>query len=406
VPWRSSLCCLISTAALLGCGSAATPAADGAGPDVAEPEAAPPDLAEVAAPDAGVDALGAAPDAAPPDLAPDVAAAPTAYPRPTYKLLSETGLYADVATWQVAPGIEEFHPTYTLWSDGAEKRRWVQLPPGTRIDTSNMNRWVFPVGTRFFKEFAIGGVLLETRLVERYGTGPEDYWMGAFVWKADQSDAVFAADGQADINGTSHDAPPQKHCGVCHNGEPGRGLGFSALQLSRKGDGLTLDALVREGRLSDPPPAGASYHPPGDPAAALALGYLHANCGHCHNLKGTSWPDTQMVLRLELEETVLEQTGVYRSVIGQRLQYWRHDGFSQRVVTGDPAASAVMYRMQTRGNRDQMPPLATEIIDSTGIDIVTRWITSLPVPLGDGGVGGDGGAPGDAGQSGDGGGSN
>ncbi len=397
--WGSSFRWLIATAALLGCGSAAPTTPDGGTPGSAL------DAADAAGPDTGVDAgasvdaVGAAPDAPAPDLAPDVPAAPSPYPRPTYTLLSQTGLYADIATRQVAPGIEEFHPTYTLWSDGAEKRRWVQLPPGTKIDTSNMNRWVFPVGTRFFKEFAIGGVLLETRLVERYGTGPEDYWMGSFVWKADQSDAVFAIDGQADINGTSHDAPPQKHCGVCHNGEPGRGLGFSALQLSRKGDGLTLDALVRQGRLSDPPPAGASFHPPGDPIASLALGYLHANCGHCHNLKGTSWPDTQMVLRLELEDTVLEETGVYRSLLGQRLQYWRHDGFSQRLVPGDPAASALVFRMHARGNRDQMPPLATEIIDNTGLDIVTRWIASLP--LGDGGAA-DGGAPVDGGALGDG----
>jgi hypothetical protein len=34
-----------------------------------------------------------------------------------------------------------------------------------------------------------------------------------------------------------------------------------------------------------------------DPATTAALGYLHANCGHCHNQNGTSWPDTQMMLR-------------------------------------------------------------------------------------------------------------
>jgi hypothetical protein len=241
-----------------------------------------------------------------------------------------------------------------------------------------MDRWMLPVGTRFWKEFSIGGVLLETRLVERYGTGPQDYWMGAFVWKADQSDAVFAVDGQVDINGTSHDAPPRKHCEVCHNGEPGRALGFSALQLSRKGDGLTLDALAAQGRLSDPPPAGTSFHPPGDPIAAVALGYLHANCGHCHNLKGTSWPDTQMVLRLETGETTLETSGIYRTLVGQKLQYWRHAGFAQRVVAGDPVTSALTFRMQTRGSLDQMPPLATEIVDGIGMDLVTRWIASLP----------------------------
>jgi hypothetical protein len=317
---------------------------------------------------------------APPDLAPDVPPAPVPYPRPEYTLLSQAGLYQDIARRVIAAGLEEFRPTYTLWSDGADKRRWVALPPGTKVDTSDMDRWMLPVGTKFWKEFSIAGALLETRLVERYGTGPQDYWMGSFVWKADQSDAVFAENGQMDINGTSHDAPARKHCEVCHNGEPGRALGFSAMQLSRTGDGLTLDALAAESRVTDPPAAGTSFHPPGDPVAVLALGYLHANCGHCHNLKGTSWPDTQMVLRLETGDTTLEASGIYRTVVGQKLQYWRHDGFAQRVVPGDPTASALMFRMQTRGKLDQMPSLATEVVDAIGVDTITRWITSLPVP--------------------------
>ena len=39
-------------------------------------------------------------------------------------------------------------PRYPLWSDGAEKQRYLSLPPGTQIDTSNMDDWKFPVGTR------------------------------------------------------------------------------------------------------------------------------------------------------------------------------------------------------------------------------------------------------------------
>ena len=55
-----------------------------------------------------------------------------------------------------------FTPTWRLWTDGAVKRRWVSLPPGGTIDTSDPDRWVFPVGTRFFKEFAApDGTLLE-----------------------------------------------------------------------------------------------------------------------------------------------------------------------------------------------------------------------------------------------------
>ena len=40
-------------------------------------------------------------------------------------------------------------PAYELWSDGALKRRWIRLPPDGRIDTSDMDSWVFPIGTQF-----------------------------------------------------------------------------------------------------------------------------------------------------------------------------------------------------------------------------------------------------------------
>ena len=77
--------------------------------------------------------------------------------------LSETGLYADVATKRVAEGLLAFTPQYPLWSDGARKSRWIALPPGTSIDASDPDAWVFPVGTRLWKEFAF-----ERRIETRY----------------------------------------------------------------------------------------------------------------------------------------------------------------------------------------------------------------------------------------------
>ena len=53
-------------------------------------------------------------------------------------------------------------PTEALWSDGAVKRRFIYLPPGTTIDTTNMDEWVFPVGTKFWKEFSVDGRKLRT----------------------------------------------------------------------------------------------------------------------------------------------------------------------------------------------------------------------------------------------------
>jgi len=360
-PWGP----IVISGLLSACGSSASPPPDAAVPiQVA-------DAGEDVWPWAGKEEVHEAADAAVDHVV------PTAYDRPSYTHLAETGLYSDAASGTIAPALVSFAPTHVLWSDGAEKRRWISLPPGAQIDTRDMDHWVFPIGTKFWKEFSLGGKKLETRLIERYGSGREDFWMGAFVWNAEQTDAVFVENGQQDLLGTPHDAPAQKQCWSCHLGEPGRGLGFSALQLAGAGPGVRLEALIQADLLTTPP-ARTDFHPPGDALVSAALGYLHANCGHCHNSNGTSWPDTQMDLRVRLDDFTPEMTGLYRTTIAQRLQSYRNPGFGERVVPHDPNKSALYFRMQERGSKDQMPPLATERPDPTGLDLLGRWIQSLP----------------------------
>ena len=59
--------------------------------------------------------------------------------------LSETGLYANLSKGELGAGVRAFTPQGVLWSDGADKQRWVYLPPGTRIDSSNIDGWKRPV---------------------------------------------------------------------------------------------------------------------------------------------------------------------------------------------------------------------------------------------------------------------
>jgi hypothetical protein len=73
-----------------------------------------------------------------------------------------TGLYANFASKEVAPNAFAYTPSSPLWSDGAEKQRWIELPSHTQIDISNPNEWVFPVGTKLFKEFRVNGRRVET----------------------------------------------------------------------------------------------------------------------------------------------------------------------------------------------------------------------------------------------------
>jgi len=334
-------------------------------------------LATVAGGGCGDDDGGPVDANAPDDAAttPD-AAAPDAAP-PSRERLSEVGLYADIENKVVADGVIEFEPAYRLWSDGAVKTRWIALPPGGQIDTSDMNRWVFPVGTKFFKEFVRDGVRVETRMIEKLGDGPMDFWMGAFIWELDESDAVFAPGGGTNVNGTEHDVPDAEMCWVCHLGEPSKALGFSAIQLSRETGPVTLKQIADDGWLTDPPPAGVDYPAPGDATVSAALGYLHANCGHCHNPRGTSWPDTSMWLRLQIEDRTPEETTTYMSTLDVPLDRWVTGPYTVRVSPGDASMSAITARMSVRGTMAEMPPLATELIDPDGIAAVTAWIDGL-----------------------------
>lgn len=305
----------------------------------------------------------------------DAVGAPDA--KPARDLLSQVGLYSDIATKTLAPGVVEFEPAHALWTDGAVKTRWIKLPPDTVIDTSDMDHWVFPVGAKLFKEFVRDGVLIETRMIEKTGTGNFDYWVGAFIWQLDESDAAFAPGGRTDVNGTDHDVPDDQTCWTCHIGEADHYLGFSAIQLSHSNPGVTLDSLATAGLLSDPPPDAEIYPAPGDSVTSAALGYLHANCGHCHNPLGQAWPDTDMNLRLHVAARDPVDTMTYQTAVGVMLNRWNDPGYTTRIVSGDAASSAVIARMSARGDSDEMPPVGSEVAHAAGVADVSAWIDGL-----------------------------
>ena len=294
----------------------------------------------------------------------------------SYQRLGETDFYLDMAARELAPDLIRFVPAYALWSDGAGKDRYLRVPAGTTIDTSDMDHWQLPVGAQLFKSFTRDGVLVETRLIERIaatGDRDDDYWVGAFLWRDDQSDADFVPDGVVDARGTDHDVPDVKTCWLCHRGQPGAALGLSALQLSN--DDGALGELAAAALLSDPP--AGSFTPPGGPTVAGALGYLHANCSQCHNPRGAAWIDTDMDLELSVSDPAPEDTATYQSTVGVELQYFDSDEYLYRVVAGDPAASGLLHRMTIRGNEVAMPPVASELVDQDALALISDWIGDM-----------------------------
>jgi hypothetical protein len=289
----------------------------------------------------------------------------------SYRRLSETGLYADIAGKVLSADVIAFAPTYELWSDGARKSRWIALPPGGVIDARDVDHFRFPVGTRVWKEFERDGQRLETRLIERTGPGPNDYWMGAFVWSADGTDATLVEQGQDDVLGTDHDVPPAWRCASCHGGEPGRILGLSAVQL----DQAALAGLVATGRLA-PAPSGSGPLARASPGARRALGYLHANCGHCHGESGLAFRDVELRLRLDFDTPSEEDSAAYRATVGRAMQR-AGEGPLLRVAAGAPDDSGLLARMRSRAPSSAMPPLGSQHVDEAGVLAVSEWIASL-----------------------------
>ena len=303
--------------------------------------------------------------------------------------LSEAGLYADILTGQFAQGIRSYAPQFELWSDGARKRRWVYLPPGEQIDTedfpgpggdmSGADYWHYPVGTRLYKEFSQQGRAIETRKMSKLG--PYQWTMIAYQWDPDGQDATAVPGGLSDASGTDHDIPSQSQCRDCHTAMVDTILGFTAIQLAHEGDGVTLQTLMAEQRLTTNPVSVPVV--PGDAVQRAAVGYLHANCGHCHN----ETSGTRVDLRLWLKHDQLsriEDTPTYLTTVGT-LTEAATEIATYRIAPQNTELSAIYARMNVR-DPSQMPPLGTEQIDELGLATIRAWIDSLPPATPDGGT--------------------
>lgn len=291
------------------------------------------------------------------------------------KTLQETGLYADFTARTLADGVVEYPVRYELWSDGVLKRRWLKLPAGKKIDTTDPDHWVYPVGTKLWKEFRQADMLrpFETRYLEKLPSGKWD--AVAYAWQHDADVTIAAPGGLTDVHGTGHDLPSTEQCHICHDGVKDGAVGPGAYQLSRQtlGGKPLLAELFARGLLDKKID---EIDPPGTGTVQDALGYLHANCGHCHNDTGIWSGVVPMRLRLKVGDTTPEGTGAYTTTLGKKAKHVLAGGIDTIIVPGDPAASQLWVRNRKR-DLEQMPPLGTELLDDKGSALLEAWIKGL-----------------------------
>jgi hypothetical protein len=297
-----------------------------------------------------------------------------------------TGLYSDFTNKVTDASALSYAPGVVLWADGATKNRWLYLPPNSKIDTSNMDEWVFPVGTKVWKEFQVSSKRIETRL---YTKASASTWLWTtYQWTSNETDAVRNDAGVTNVVG-SYEIPKHGDCDGCHVGRGDKLLGVEAIALSLStAQGASLDFLAKNSKLTAPP-ANTTAALPEDVTgkAAAALGSLHIGCGvSCHNQNPSSLANSSGVYMRLPAATVLAGTATVTALdtytttanmtpTSASYSTYANQGY-KRLLPGDASKTLIVAITNLRGP-GQMPPIVTHVVDTQSVQALTDWVNAL-----------------------------
>lgn len=320
--------------------------------------------------------------------------------------LSEYGFFEGKIADQIpGEGVIPYRLNTPLFSDYAEKLRFVKLPAGKTVTYNPDEVLSFPVGTVIIKTFyypndfrqpEAGRRIMETRLLVHEENG----WKALeYVWNDDQSDAYLEVAGETkEISWIHSDGkkrtlqysmPNLNQCKGCHNrNEQMMPIGPSARQLngdfhySENGQQLTdnqlthwqkLGVLTGLPALESVPKAAVWSDPTSGSLEARARAWLDINCAHCHRNEG---PAKTSGLILSYNETDLTKLGVMKAPVAAG----RGSGGRQfSIVPGQPEKSILMYRLESDDPGEMMPELGRKTTHTEGAALVRDWIKSMKV---------------------------
>jgi uncharacterized repeat protein (TIGR03806 family) len=286
-----------------------------------------------------------------------------------------------------------------LFTDYAEKSRFVRLPSGKSVNYQKEGVLNFPEGTAIVKTFyysadfrnpGINKNIIETRVLIK----EQEAWKAlSYVWNEDQTDAIREIAGDEkqvqfiDQKGIAQKVryviPNQNQCKGCHNSNDQlMPIGPSVSQLNGNlnyptGIENQLKYWNKHGMIQNLPsfaaiPKTAVWNDPlsGD-LNARARAYLAINCAHCHRREG---PAQTSGLYLTESETDITALGINKPPVAAG------QGSGGRLVdihAGDANASILWYRMQTNNPGERMPELGRSLAHQEGIALIKEWINKM-----------------------------
>lgn len=319
---------------------------------------------------------------------------------PPKELLSQYGFFKGVLKdQQPADGIIPYTLSTPLFSDYAEKLRFVVIPPGRAAHYNDSTVFDFPEGTVLIKTFYFpvdfrnpskGRKLMETRLLMH----DNGQWLAfPYIWNEEQTDAVYDPAGEIksvryiDQHGKRKEhnyfIPNQNQCKGCHNkNEVLVPLGPSARQLNhdmmynsgRKNQLLfwAQNSKLNGFKPSDEKNVGIAWNDPSSGTLEQrARLWLDINCGFCHQPQG---PAASSGLHLHMQESDPVRIGVNKTPVaaGRGSGNRRFD-----IVPGKPDESILVFRMESDDPGIMMPELGRSVKHQEGIALIREWIASM-----------------------------
>lgn len=312
--------------------------------------------------------------------------------------LSAYGLFADAPAQTPNQGVLPYDLKVPLFTDYAEKYRFVYVPEGRPAIYNGQETFEFPVGSVLVKTFAYPADLrnpdADIRLVEtRLLIHQKEGWNAwTYVWNDEQTDASLKVAGKVlpiefvDREGQprliNYVVPNKNQCKGCHTFDRAlTPIGPKARNLNKDFHyaDQPVNQLVMWSEKSIltgvPSPEQIEVLPAMEDSAApidkRARAYLDINCAHCHRREG---PGSTSGLFLTYGEQNPTAWGLKKRPVAAGRG---SGGLTYDIAPGDAKSSILYYRMESQDPGIMMPEVGRTMVHVEGLDLIRDWINQM-----------------------------
>lgn len=296
-------------------------------------------------------------------------------------LLSGWGCFNSTDITSFSENVIAYDINSLLWSDNADKGRFMAIPDGTIIDIDDQGRFDYPVGSVIGKNFRLNSKLIETRLMLHHES-PHGWKGYSYEWNDSETEATLLNSAlDKDFSGLIWHYPSSAECDACHTRIAGGTLGPEVGQLNRSfvypstateaNQLITLETInVLSSPLTQEEKSTTLYAIDNLAYSAelRARSYLHTNCANCHQPGGTGGGNMDLRFFTPFQDTRI----CNEAALGDTLS------LNNPVIIkpGKADESILVLRLEDLG-RYRMPPLGTAVVDMQAATVIREWINGL-----------------------------